>query len=61
MRLNIYNFLISNKGCLIIAISFAWLGLIICLIMLGLKEIYSRASAVVRFLMIACGIIIDFS
>ncbi len=58
MRLDIYNFLISNKDCLIPAISFALLGLIISLVMLGLKEIYSRASAVVKFLMITCGIIV---
>lgn len=58
MRLDIYKFLISNKNSLIPAISFLLLGLIITLVMIGLKEIYSRASTTEKLLMIACGIIL---
>lgn len=58
MRFDIYNLLISNKGYLIPILSFALLGLIISLVVKGLKEIYSGASTIVKFLMIACSILL---
>lgn len=58
MRLDIYNFLIDNKDSLIPAISFVLLGLIISLVVTGLKEIYGGASTIGKFLMILSGIIL---
>ncbi|MDE5670247.1 MAG: hypothetical protein K2I14_02115, partial [Eubacterium sp.] len=57
MRLDVFTILAENKDNLIPLLSFSLLSVIFGLIVRGLKEIYSRASAVVKFLMIVVGIL----